>query len=337
MLADLRQKCQALLTELDLSSVAGEIKIQPLTGGVASDIAMIDLGERKICAKFALERLKVAEDWRAPVHRNRAEYEWLKLAARIAPETSVQLLGHSAALNGFAMTYIEGDDVALWKTELLAERASLEQAVRVGDVLGRIHCASTKPGFDSGPFQNRDDFHALRIEPYLTFTARRHPQVARTFTMLADALYGQSQVLVHGDVSPKNILFRGETPVLLDAECATIGDASFDVGFCVNHLILKAIHLTASRDTMLAMARALWEAYASYIDWEAEAELNARVSCLIPALMLARVDGKSPIEYLSVSEQETLRALALALMGDAPKTVQALTEQISTELQRRAK
>jgi len=61
------------------------------------------------------------------------------------------------------------------------------------------------------------------------------------------------------------------------------------------------------------------------------------VSCLIPALMLARVDGKSPIEYLSVSEQETLRALALALMGDAPKTVQALTEQISTELQRRAK
>src|SRR5690606_32428140 len=158
-----------------------------------------------ICVKFALPRLKVAEDWRAPVHRNLAEYSWLSFAGTIAPLSVPRLLGISGSLHGFAMEYLTGADIYLWKTALLSEAPDRGEAGRVGDILGRIHTASAQPSFDRSPFFNRDDFRALRLEPYLTFTAGKHPDLAQNLTALADRLYNADIALVHGDVSPKNI------------------------------------------------------------------------------------------------------------------------------------
>lgn len=266
----------------------------PLTGGVASDIARVDLPGRSVCVKFALPRLKVAADWRAPVHRNAAEYAWLKVAAEVCPDSAVALFGRSGAQHGFAMEYLSGRDVYLWKAALLAGRAPRGEAAAVAGVLGRIHGASAAAGFDRAPFMNRDDFHALRIEPYLVQAARVHGDLAAPLEALAAMLYDSAQVLVHGDVSPKNILMRGSGPVLLDAECATMGDASFDVAFCLNHLVLKAAHLPACRAAFLDEIGAFWAAYRDHVTWEAETALEARVCRLLPALMLARIDGKSP-------------------------------------------
>ncbi|RMF40786.1 MAG: aminoglycoside phosphotransferase family protein, partial [Alphaproteobacteria bacterium] len=235
----LEDRCRQLVAELGLGRAEDVVSVEALSGGVASDIARVRLRGREICVKFALPRLKVAEEWRAPVHRNAAEYAWLELASALFPGSGVKLYGRSERLHGFAMEYLAGRDVRLWKSELLAEAPDRGEAQAVGDMLGRIHAASARPGFDRRPFENRDDFRALRIEPYLTFTAGRHPALAAALTGVADMLYDSSQVLVHGDVSPKNILFRAGAPILLDAECATMGDASFDPAFCLNHLALK--------------------------------------------------------------------------------------------------
>ena len=79
-------------------------------------------------------------------------------------------------------------------------------------------------------------------------------------------LYRGDAVLLHGDLSPKNILFRDAAPILLDAECATMGDASFDPAFCLNHLILKAIHLPASRERLLSEVGKFWQTYENHIN-----------------------------------------------------------------------
>lgn len=279
--------------------------------------------------KFALPKLKVAADWRAPVHRNKAEYEWLRVAARVAPGIAPELYGRSEDLHGFALEYIAGDDVWLWKAGLLDGRRDAGQAAQVGDLLGRVHAASSVPGFDRGPFANRDDFHALRLEPYLLYTAKAHLAQAERLTRLAADIYKAETVLVHGDVSPKNILFRDAGPVLLDAECATMGDASFDLGFCLNHLAIKALHLPGTRDDLLASVLRLWAAYRPHVIWEDAAALEARVCALLPALMLARVDGKSPVEYLNEPEQARLRALALAVLSASPRTISEFTEHIA--------
>jgi len=326
-------RCAALVGELSICQPDEIVEIVPLSGGVASDIARVRFRDRTICVKFALERLRVEQDWRAPVHRGRAEYEWLSAARRIRRDVVPTLHGWSEAQRGFAMEYIAGPGVYLWKAALLAEEPDRGEAARVADALGAIHAASTRPGFDAGPFRNAPDFEMLRLDPYLRHTARRHPDLAAPLVAMADALGRQGRVLVHGDVSPKNILLREGRPVLLDAECATMGDGVFDVAFCLNHLALKAIHLPGSRGRLLGAFLDFWAAYRPHLTWEDAAAFETRVARLLPMLMLARVDGKSPVEYLTPAGQAQVRtqartliarpvaqlgAVAAALAGDVP-------------------
>lgn len=315
------QRCAALVENLGLSDGATPIVVRPLTGGVASDIGVITLLDRQVCVKFALAKLKVSEDWRAPVHRNRAEYAWLTAASHCVPQNVPQLYGWSAADNGFAMEFLTGDNVYLWKDALLAGASDKGEAVAVADVLGRIHAASARNGFDTSPFHNRDDFRALRIEPYLGFTATRYPELADQLKAISEQLYAADQVLVHGDVSPKNILFRDGAPILLDAECATMGDASFDVAFCLNHLFLKAMHRPIAKAGLMQQAASFWATYSTHVDWEDRAALEARIAALLPALMLARVDGKSPVEYFTAAEKEAVRSFAQPLIATPVSTI----------------
>ena len=160
----------------------------------------------------------------------------------------------------------------------------------------------------------------------------RHPDVADTLSALATYLKTANRVLVHGDVSPKNILFRESGPIILDAECATMGDASFDLAFCINHLILKAIHLPHIRMALLNSIHSFWNAYAHYIKWEAALAIEERVCKLLPALMLARVDGKSPVEYLNAEDQSFVRTSAIRLLHETPNTLHKFVRLIALSL-----
>lgn len=327
----LEDRCKALVAELGLAREKDVRQVVPLTGGVASDIAMVDLGDRKICAKFALPKLKVAADWQVPVHRNAAEYAWLTVASEVFPDHAVRLFGRSERAHGFAMEYLEGADVYIWKEHLLAQAQDRGEAPKVAQVLGRIHAVSCDEAFDRAAFQNRDDFHAIRIEPYLSTTRAMHPALAGAIEPLEAMLYESRKVLVHGDVSPKNILFRGGTPILLDAECATMGDASFDPAFCLNHLVLKAIHLPGSRQQLLQQVGAFWNAYAPHVRWEDPSALEKRVCALLPVLMLARVDGKSPVEYLSDRQRAAVRNIAIPLITSPPADLEMLVAAVAQQ------
>jgi tRNA A-37 threonylcarbamoyl transferase component Bud32 len=327
MSTSFENRCRNLVADLGLGSADDVTAITPLTGGVSSDIALVDIGERQVCVKFALEKLKVAEDWYAPVERNQAEYNWLLFAASIVPGAIPALLGYSHAAKGFAMEFVDGDDVYLWKTALLQAQPARGEAEKVGHVLGEIHQASAFSDDVKNEFQNQQDFHALRLEPYLCFTATRHPALASQINALVEMLYNSRLVLVHGDVSPKNIIFRQGVPILLDAECATVGDPSFDISFCLNHLILKAVHIKKSRQSLLDAVGKFWAAYTPYITWEAVTELEARVCKLLPVLLLARADGKSPVEYLSDDEFQIVRSLALSLIKDPEQSLATFVER----------
>lgn len=329
---ELEQRCKELVEELKLAKSDDVVAVVPLTGGVASDIAMIDLGDRKLCAKFALPKLKVAADWRAPVHRNLAEYAWLKVAAATLPISAVELFGRSDTAFGFAMEYLEGEDVYLWKDNLLREVAEKGEARKVADLLGKIHANSAVSTFDQEPFHNRDDFHALRIEPYLAHTRMAHPYLTDQIGSLETMLYESDEVLTHGDASPKNILFRDGAPVVLDAECATMGNACFDPAFCLNHLVLKAIHLPQSRPQLLRQVAAFWTAYSAHVDWEEPDALEARVCALLPVLMLARIDGKSPVEYLSRNARRTVREISIPLISAPVSRIEHFATRVAAEL-----
>lgn len=171
------RRCRDLVAELGLGSAAEKYQVIPLSGGVSSEIAAVDLGDRKICVKFALEQLRVAEQWFANIERGMAEYGWLRFASTIVPDAVPELLGCSRKANGFAMEFIEGEDAYLWKETLLAGKVTEQEAISVGTALGKIHQASAREEVLT-QFQNQSDFHSLRLEPYLLFTGSHHTAVA---------------------------------------------------------------------------------------------------------------------------------------------------------------
>ncbi len=324
MNSEFERRCGALMESLELCQSQDIIEVKRLTGGVASDIATVAFPGRIVCVKFALGKLKVDEDWFAPVHRGKAEFAWLQAACLAVPESVPALYGWSNAQNGFAMEFISGPDVYLWKTALLAGKPDTGQAATVAKTLGRIHAASVRADFDRSAFRNTADFESLRLEPYLRFTAERHPELAARINNMANQLADSSEALVHGDISPKNILFRQEHAVILDAECATMGDPAFDVAFALNHLILKSIHLPDSSENLRAAALQLWDSYSPFISWEKASLMEARVCSLLPMLMLARIDGKSPVEYLSDAACHNARHMARLLIAEPVSCLHAV-------------
>ena len=292
---------QRALRELGL---AGDEALSgaPLTGGVSSDIWRVDTARGPLCVKRALPQLRVAADWRAPIGRNVFEARWMQVADAAVPGSAPRLLGQHAGFSVLAMSYLEPAQHPLWKQQLRDGIVRSETARAVGDVLGRIHAhAAARPQL-AAQFDSAAIFFDIRLEPYLLATAARHADLAPALRALVAQTQANAHTLVHGDVSPKNILVGPHGPVLLDAECACWGDPAFDLAFVLNHLLLKCLWVPTARDALLAGFDALRDAYFARLDWEPATALEQRAAALLPALLLARVDGKSPVEYITTDD-----------------------------------
>ncbi len=293
------REIRTALVRLHLVEPQAEVALVPLAGGVSSDIWRVELPGRSVCVKRALPRLKVAQVWEAPVVRNRYEHDYLRVVSGIAPQAVPRLLAHDPSAGLFVMEYLDPGRYPVWKALLRAGRVDLDFAARVGQVLASIHAATAGRADLAAAFATDHIFHAIRLAPYLLATGRVHADLAPRLVALAETTAGTRRALVHGDVSPKNILAGPQGPVLLDAECAWYGDPAFDLAFCLNHLLLKCAWVPACTEDFLAAYAALARTYLRGVRWEDAKGLEARAAALLPALLLARVDGKSPVEYLT--------------------------------------
>jgi aminoglycoside phosphotransferase (APT) family kinase protein len=306
---------------------------EPLTGGVSSDIWRIDLPNGPICIKRALPKLRVNADWQAPVERNIYEARWMRVAGRAVPNASPALLGQDQATGTLAMAYLPPERYPLWKALLRDGVVDTGFAASVAGTLGRIHAATAADPSLARCFPTDTIFYDIRLEPYLTHTGRVHPDLADRMRLLIDTTQRNKHALVHGDVSPKNILCGPDGPVFLDAECAWWGDPAFDLAFCLNHLMLKCLWVPAARRALLDSFQAMTAAYLPLVGWEPAAALETRAAHLLPALFLARVDGKSPVEYITRNaDRDKVRVLARRLLADPPDRLADVAEAWKEEI-----
>jgi len=188
-------------------------------------------------------------------------------------------------------------------------------AAEVGRRLAHIHSQFARSPHIASEFATDTIFHAIRLEPYLLATARAHPDRAAALEKLAEETARTRLTLVHGDVSPKNILIGPQGPVFIDAECAWFGDPAFDLAFCLNHLLLKCLWVPAAAARLLVAFDRLAETYLAGVDWEPVECVDRRTAHLLPGLFLARIDGKSPVEYLTAEDDKnTVRRVARSLL-----------------------
>ncbi|HJW39665.1 MAG TPA: aminoglycoside phosphotransferase family protein [Rhizomicrobium sp.] len=320
------RECVAALSAMGLIGEGEQFVFGRLSGGVSCDVWRIDVKRRPpVVVKRALERLKVEAEWRAPPERAATEVAWIRLVAGIEPNWVPKILGEDRARHLFAMEFLPPETYPVWKNELAAGRIDTAFATPVGRALARIHGATAGHDDVAAAFHNGAQFQALRLEPYLLFTAERHPHLAPAFGQEVARIAGARIALMQGDISPKNILRGPLGPVFLDAETACYGDPAFDLAFCLNHFLLKAVWHPQWTDGYAASFIALKTAYLAGVTWEKAHDVDRRTARLLPMLFLARVDGKSPVEYLTeAADKSFVRAAAMQMIVEPPGNLEVL-------------
>jgi aminoglycoside phosphotransferase (APT) family kinase protein len=318
-----------------LAHQGSSVSFERLTGGVSSDIWLVRTGQNAFCVKRALPKLRVASDWRAPVERNASEAAWFKVVSTFLPDCVPAILAEDAADGVFAMQYLPEQSHPNWKTQLRHGTVDTATARAVGECLMRFHSMTSKSPSLASRFATDAIFHAIRLEPYLLATARAHPALAGRLEALSRITARTKLALVHGDVSPKNILVGPRGPVFLDAECAWWGDPAFDLAFCLNHLMLKCLWVPKAASRLMRGFAILSDCYLGGVDWEPAASMDRRTARLLPGLFLARVDGKSPVEYLTEHDKDRVRSVATALLANPPDRLAHVAAAWEEELSRK--
>jgi aminoglycoside phosphotransferase (APT) family kinase protein len=286
------------------------VSLQPLSGGVSSNVFLVKEGDKTFVVKQALERLRVSDVWLADTSRNRNEYEYLRYVGRILPGVVPQVF---AVRDGyFTMEYV-GNAFSNWKQLLLSGDCRASHAQLAARILGTIHHASFCDHVAENLFDTTKTFHQLRVHPYLLTSGERHPLLKEHFEAEAYRLENTRECLVHGDYSPKNVLVSDRQLILLDCEVAWYGDGAFDLAFLVSHLLLKSLYHAPQDMGLPDIIAALTAAYYGERKFSTaeRARFDSRTSRLLVLLLLARIDGKSPVEYLSnETKREFVRRFA---------------------------
>ncbi|TAM70752.1 MAG: aminoglycoside phosphotransferase family protein [Microbacteriaceae bacterium] len=310
---------EEILARMGLIADSERIVIESLTGGVSSDIRLVHIGKRMLVLKQPLPLLRVTTRWEAPLTRSAAEARWLRFAARVIPGVVPEVIAFDPDTFAIALEYLSPDRYANWKSLLLAGDVDAEFAAAVGRSIARLHAASAVDVTAAAAFDNQSMFEDLRIEPYLRRSAAAVPEVAAQIEQIIGLLEAPGKAVIHGDLSPKNILQGPVSPVILDAECATWSDPAFDAAFCLSHLWLKAEHMPALADALIDAGSAFRAAYLREVDWEQSSAVDQRISRILPGLLLARVAGASPVEYLDDDARKRVRDHVVdVLQGAAP-------------------
>ncbi len=311
------QDLQAALERCGFLAPGECATLTPMAGGVSCDVYAVEREDgRRFVAKQSLPRLRVTAEWLAPVERAASEVRWLAFARAIDPRLAPEVLAECEAEHLFTMRLLPPDTHPVWKDQMANGHVDAGFAGAVGRDLARIHASSAARPALAAAFQTDALFLALRVEPFLLYVADRDAAAAPRLRALARDLMTRKTALVHGDISPKNILAGPDGPVFLDAECTVWGDPAFDLAFCLTHLLLKTVWLKAHARAVLDAFEALWTQYRAGVDWEPAADLAGRAAALIAGLLLARIDGKSPAPYLTdATDKAFIRASAHGLLA----------------------
>jgi 5-methylthioribose kinase len=330
---------------------AGEpIEVRELSGGVSNVVLLITLPGRgaQFVLKQARGQLRVKEDWFCPIERIWREVEVLKICSELLQRRSAErgVRNEDEENKGIMAHYVpcvpqvlwEDRDNYLyamtaahaghqnWKEMLLAgnTQRSIDVAATCGQLLARLHAGSWLQADIAARLDDRAYFDRLRLDPYYRHAAHQNADLGAQFGRLIDSVWNNRRCLVHGDYSPKNLLVWPGHLMLIDFEVGHFGDPAFDLGFFLTHLVLKSIWSGRDRNQYLRLATGFWNTYrrlmTQVISADEIAALEERMLANLAGCMLARVDGKSPVEYLTPQHQETTRRLARAWVAHPPST-----------------
>lgn len=286
----------------------------PLAGGVSSDIRIVHAPSGDYVVKRALPRLRVSADWFSDPARSSIEVNALHTMSSLLGASHVpRVLWSDESSHRFAMELIDAR-FKNWKQLLLCGIVDNDTARAAGKLLARLHASSAGDATLAAQFADNRTFVELRIRPFFERVAQKNPELRSAIHRVVEAIHANRCALVHGDYSPKNLLVDGEHVVVLDCEVAHWGDPRFDIAFCVAHLLLKSFRPEASATRLRSAACEFLTEYRRAGLPVVDDRLAQQLGCLL----LARLEGDSPVDYLDELDAPAVKALAKRLIVNPP-------------------
>jgi len=300
------------LVERGLLEAGDEASVSPLGGGISNRIALVSTAARSFVVKQAQPKLKTKVDWFAPVDRVLIEAAAMQTWRPMLPPGTVPevfFIDRERFLYAMEAAPLGSE---MWKSSLMRGEVDLATARAVGEILGCMHAGTAPQPSIRECFQDRRILQALRIDPCLLYLIGIHPTLEPAIRRQIAKLDGPGWCLVHGDYTPKNMLVSGRRITLLDYEIAHWGNPALDSGFVIAHLLLKAVQAPPQAAAYVEAARALWSSYVERIGFADVAALERETAWMVPFLILARIDSKSPVEYITdEGRKQTARSMSL--------------------------
>ena len=304
------------------SSTASGVQETVLGGGVASDVRVVHDPKGAYVVKRSLPKLRVAADWRSDPSRSSIEVDCLKVMAEILGQARVpRVLWSEPETNQFAMELIN-PRFRNWKEDLLQGRVDRVTAAAAGQLLGRLHTRSGSRTDIPKRFEGQKAFLELRVRPFFGRIAANNADLAPVIDQMVAGMAEHRIALVHGDYSPKNILANGSELVILDCEVAHWGDPRFDIAFCLAHLLLKSLRHGAPAAALADSALTFVACYRRH----GPPVFDPRLMRMLGALLLARLEGDSPVEYLKEIDVPSVKKLAVLLLTDVARPLNEVVQ-----------
>jgi tRNA A-37 threonylcarbamoyl transferase component Bud32 len=284
-----------------------------LGGGVSNIVTLVEARGLRAVVKQSLGKLRVEKEWHSDRDRIFREAAAMRfMARRITGGRVPNVIAEDRENFAIAMEAAP-PSAEMWKMRLFRGNFDERPARAAGEMLASMISRTWRDEEARRIFGDTTVFEQLRLDPYYRFTAARRPEAAAYIERLIRCSEMRRVSLTHGDWSPKNLLVGNGETWAIDWEVIHFGDPSFDAGFLLNHLLLKSIARPEWKREFAHLAGVFLSSLAAGLPAEGAWIMRAALEHL-PALLLARVDGKSPVEYLDECGRERARALALDLM-----------------------
>ena len=336
---------QGLIEQLGLPADAWQrTSGQTLAWGVSNLVMRIEAPGLSFVLKQSRKQLRTKIDWFSRLDRIWREVDVQRALLSFVPSGSVpQVLFEDRDNYLYGMEAVEADH-RVWKAELLAGRADPAIARQLGAWLAIVHCASTNRPDLREQLGDRVVFDELRLDPFYRYVAQHEVAFREPLERLIADTLARQDCLVLADFSPKNILLTPRGPIVVDFETGHYGDPGFDIGFFLSHLLLKTVRFFDRVDEYLGLAREFWSSYLTGLgngpDWLSSAGRSPSFDgqCVrhLAACMLARIDGKSRVDYLTqVWQAPLIRELCRYGLQETYGSIVEVFEQLERRLRER--
>ncbi|MEP7109526.1 MAG: aminoglycoside phosphotransferase family protein [Ferruginibacter sp.] len=320
------------LAERKIVRSASSVFIEPLPGGISNSVLRIISDSGLFVLKQAMPKLRVSTEWISDIERSNTEKNALKFLAGIIPGYVPELVYEDEDNYLFIMTCIP-EPAVTWKSLLMKQECNEGIGRKVGQILGTIHQATHNSQEAKELFYDKKFFYQLRIEPFFEFLKIKHPGLKKDIDQHIAVCLNREDSLVIGDYSPKNILVHGEDVSVIDFEVAHYGDASFDLGFLTTHLLLKSLRAQENSNRHYNVFRQVIDSYFSRIHYTKRCDLELLAVRQLAWLLLARVDGKSPAEYVTEErEKQFIRFISNEILSSNMKTYREVIEFLKLKM-----